>query len=124
MNQQEAGSYYDMILPDETSRYVYRILAVKLIFEHPEAYGFYVEEDDYYRPIPVKNVKVSGKVDSWGEFANERGLSYKLLKYFNPWLRQTDLKNRKNKTYILTIPESPYDLTYQEVLDIETQITR
>jgi hypothetical protein len=123
MQQQEAGSYYDLILPDETSRYIYRILAIKLIFEQPEEYGFYVEEDDYYRPIPVKSVEVSGKVDSWGAFANNRGLNYKLLKYFNPWLRQTYLKNRKKKTYILDIPVSPYDLTYEKVLSNENQNT-
>jgi hypothetical protein len=68
-------------------------------------------------------VEVSGKVDSWGAFANNRGLNYKLLKYFNPWLRQTYLKNRKKKTYILDIPVPPYDLTYEKVLSNENQNT-
>lgn len=119
MEEQKAGSYYDMLLPEETSRYVYRILAVKLIFENPEAYGFYLEETDYYRPIPTRTVEVSGKVPSWGDFAKSHGVSYMVLKYFNPWLRQTDLKNRRKKTYTITLPEPPYDLTYEKVMSAE-----
>lgn len=115
MEQQKAVSYFDMLFSEETSRYVYRILAIKLIFENPESYGFYLEEDDYYQPIPVHNVEVSGKVESWADFARSHGISYKLLKYFNPWLRQTYLKNRKKKTYIISIPDPPYDITHEEL---------
>jgi hypothetical protein len=117
LKDQKADTYYDMILSEETSRYVYRILAMKLIFEHPESYGFYIGESDYYQPIPTYTVEVNGKVDSWGDFAKKYGLSYKLLKYFNPWLRQTYLKNRKRKTYSITLPEAPYDLTCKEVIN-------
>ena len=112
MKKQKESSYYDLLLNDETARYIYRILAVKLIFEDPEAYGFYLEEKDCYQPIPAKTIEVKTKVDSWADFAAEQGISYKLLKTLNPWLRQKDLKNRKKKTYLIEIPLPPYNLTH------------
>jgi len=116
LDKQKASSYYDLLLSDETSRYVFRILAMKLIFESPESYGFYIDEDEVYLPIPTHAVVVDSKVESWADFAKERGLSYKLLKYFNPWLRQASLKNRKKKTYYIQIPDPPYDLTHEEII--------
>lgn len=112
MNRQKEISYYDLLLNDETARYIYRILAIKLIFEDPESYGFYLEEKDYYRPIPTKTIEVKSKIDSWADFAAEQGISYKLLKTLNPWLRQKDLKNRKKKTYSIEIPLAPYNMTH------------
>ena len=114
MDIQKADSYYDLLVSDETSRYVYRILAFKIIFENPEAFGFYLESGDYYMPIPYHTVEVSDRVDSWADFAKSHGISYKLLKYFNPWLRQPYLKNKKKKTYVIRIPDPPYDRTYEE----------
>lgn len=116
LERQKASSYYDLLLSDETGKYVYRILAVKLIFENPEAYGFYIDEEDLYRPIPIHFVEVKGKVKSWADFAKENQISYKLLKYFNPWLREKELRNRKNKTYKIAIPDPPYNQTHEEVL--------
>ena len=115
MKKQKATSFYDLLVSDETNRYLYRILAVKLIMESPETYGFYIGEEDYYKPIPYHLVKVTGKVDNWADFAKEHGISYKLLKYFNPWLRQTYLKNRHKKTYFIKIPDPPYNLTYEKI---------
>ncbi|MEJ2594091.1 MAG: lytic transglycosylase domain-containing protein [bacterium] len=115
LERQKANSYYDLLLGEETSRYIYRILAVKLIFENPEAYGFYLEPGDYYTPIPTHTVTVSGRVDDWADFAKEHGISYKLLKYFNPWLRDNDLRNRRKKTYEIMIPDPPYDVTHEEL---------
>lgn len=117
MESQQANSYYDLLLSDETSRYVYRILAVKMIFENPEQFGFFVDEQDYYKPIPVKYVVVNGKIDNWADFAKEQGISYKLLKYFNPWLRSQDLNNRRKKTYYISIPLPPYDMTHNELMN-------
>lgn len=116
LESQKASSYFDLLLSDETSRYVYRILAVKLIFESPESYGFYIDDNEVYLPIPTHRVTVDDEIKSWADFAKDHGLSYKLLKYFNPWLRQKSLKNRKNKTYFITIPDAPYDLTHEEII--------
>ena len=116
MDKQKASSYYDLLLSDETGRYVYRILAMKLIFESPESYGFYIDENDVYLPIPTHSVIVNDEVESWADFADNYGLSYKLLKYFNPWLRQSSLRNRKKNTYIIQIPDPPFDLTHEEIV--------
>lgn len=119
MDIQDAESYYDLLTSEETSRYVYRALAIKLILENPEDYGFYIQKDELYLPIPVHYVEVNDKVDSWADFAKENGISYKLLKYFNPWLRDKDLRNRKKKTYQIAIPNPPYNLTHEAWLKLQ-----
>jgi len=116
IDQQKTTSFYDLLLSDETSRYIYRILAMKLILEKPQEYGFYVKPNEVYLPIPTKKVMVNQRVDDWAVFANDQHISYKLLKQFNPWLRESYLKNRKNKTYYIDIPLAPYDMTHQELM--------
>jgi membrane-bound lytic murein transglycosylase D len=111
MKQQKAQSFYDLLVADETSRYIYRMMALKMIFEHPRQYGFYIEPSQEYPVIPTHTVKVTGAVKSWADFAHARGISYKLLKYFNPWLRKTSLKNPHHKTYQIKIPDAPFNLT-------------
>lgn len=117
LEKQKTNSYYDLYLNEETSRYLYRILAVKLIFENPESYGFYLDKNDYYQPIPTKIVNVNQKVKNWVDFAQVQGISYKLLKYFNPWIRRSYLTNKKKKTYQVRIPLKPYDLTPESLHD-------
>jgi len=116
LERQKARSYYDLLLSDETSRYVYRIVAMKLIFENPELYGFYIDNDDIYLPATTHNVVIDSKIDDFADFAKQNGISYKLLKYFNPWLRQNYLKNKKKKTYIIKIPNQPYNLTHEKLI--------
>ncbi len=116
LKRQKAGSYYDLLLSDETSRYIYRIAAIKLIFEDPELYGFYIDDKDHYPPIATYNIVVNNNIDDLADFAKQNGISYKLLKYFNPWLRQKNLKNKKKKTYFIKIPYPPYNLTYEKLI--------
>ena len=116
LDRQKAGSYYDLLLSDETSRYVYRIAAIKQIFNNPELYGFYIDDEDIYLPITTHDVIVNNKVDDFADFAKQNGISYKVLKYFNPWLRQNYLKNKKKKTYIIKIPDQPYNLTHEKLI--------
>ena len=122
MEKQKARSFYDLLVSEETSRYLYRILAMKLIFEQPEKYGFYIEETEYYLPIPYHVVEVDGKIENWADFAKENGISYKILKYFNPWLRKTYLKNRNNNTYFIKIPDPPYNLTHEQLILMQNGI--
>jgi len=116
IDRQKASSFYDLLLNEETTRYVYRILAIKMIMENPENFGFYLDKKDVYLPIPVRTVKVNESVDDWADWADKHQISYKLLKYFNPWLRQNYLKNRKKKTYIISIPLAPYNITHEELI--------
>lgn len=102
---QNSNSYYDLFLNEETSRYLYRILALKLVIGEPLKYGFKVSEEEKYPIIPVNELKVDGSIKNFTEFARSNNINYKLFKQFNPWLKQTYLKNPKNKTYIFKIPE-------------------
>lgn len=102
---QDSRNYYDLLLNEETSRYVFRILALKMIIGEPEKYGYKVSDEEKYPVIPVSEVKVTGSIKNFTDFARSNNINYKLLKQFNPWLRQTGLKNAKKKTYILKIPE-------------------
>ncbi len=106
--QQKAKSYYDLLFVEETSRYVFRILALKLVMENPEKYGFRIENKQMYPIIETSIVEVKGSVPDWASFAIEKGISYKTLKMFNPWLRETYLKNPIRKTYTLKIPEKGF----------------
>ncbi len=111
LKQQKTKSFYDLLVAGETSRYIYRMLALKMIFENPEKYGFYIEPSQEYPVIPTHVVEVKGAVKDWAVFAQKHGISYKLLKYFNPWLRRTSLRNSHHKTYKIQIPDAPFNLT-------------
>jgi len=106
MREQQVDSYYDLYLNDETSRYVFRIIAMKLIFQNPAVYGFYIEDKHLYEPIPYKTITITRNVDDLTAFAIENGTNYKTLKLLNPWLKQPCLKVKKGKTYEVKLPES------------------
>lgn len=102
---QDSKNYFDLLLNDETARYVYRILALKLILENPEKYGFKVTEEEKYPILNCKETTLTGSVTNFAVFAHSQGINYKILKYFNPWLRQSYLKNPSRKSYLIKIPE-------------------
>ena len=102
---QGTKNYYDLLLNEETARYLFRILSLKIVMTDPEKYGFKMEDKDKYPIIPLKEVKVTGPITNIANFARSQDVNYKILKYFNPWLRQTYLKNPFNRTYVLKIPE-------------------
>ncbi len=103
-NNQKTEEYYNLFLNQETSRYVFRILAMKQLFANPEQYGFYLEEKDLYNPMEYKVVEVDSALNSLADFAQSQGCNYKELKILNPWLRQPYLKNTSAKTYQIRIP--------------------
>ena len=103
IDYQGETSYFDLLLNPETSRYVYRAAVVKLIFEHPENYGFHFRRKDLYYPIKSHDVQVEEPIFNLVTFAKEHGTNYKILKYLNPWLRARKLTNKNGKTYILKI---------------------
>ena len=105
MNRQKSFSYYDLLLNNETSRYVFRILAIKEIFENPKKYGFQFRSEDLYKNIPTFLVMVDTTINSWADFSKDYGINYKILKLHNPWLRESYLKNKLKKKYFLEIPK-------------------
>lgn len=102
---QLAKNYYDLYLNDETSRYLFRIIAFKVIFENPGAFGFHLRESDYYQNPSFKSVRVSADIKNLASWAKQQGSSYKDLKLYNPWLRDKDLNVKKGKTYEIMLPE-------------------
>lgn len=106
--QKASNNYYDLLLNDETSRYIFRILAFKEILSNPKQYGFNFREQDLYRNIPTYKVKVDTAVTDFASFAKRFGINYKILKIHNPWLRETYLKNSTGKEYFIEIPEKGY----------------
>ena len=111
LREQKVNSYYDLLMADETERYVFRILAFKTILENPERYGIYVSKSLEYKPFRYKTVVVKKNVDSWADFAKEHDITYKLLKTFNPWLRSNSLKVKRGEVYEIKIPLRPFNLT-------------
>ncbi|MTG97977.1 MULTISPECIES: lytic transglycosylase domain-containing protein [Myroides] len=103
MDSQYVTDYYDLFLNQETSRYVFRILALKEIMSNSEKYGFNVPKNETYKPIKMKKVAVDYDITDLPLFAKEQGINYKLLKLYNPWLVNTSLKP-KGKTYYIEIP--------------------
>jgi hypothetical protein len=108
VNRQKENSYYDLILNQETSRYLFRIIAVKQIIENPTKYGFNLIENDYYSHIPVNEIEVDTTISNLADFANLYQINYKILKLHNPWLRQAYLPNKSRKKYTIKIPKKGY----------------
>ena len=108
LERQEVSNYYDLLLAEETGRYVFRILALKEIIKHPQKYGFNFGEDQLYNNIPTYTVKVDTSVENFAVFAQKYDINYKILKLHNPWLREANLANEKGKMYHIEIPEKGY----------------
>lgn len=94
----------DLWLVEETSRYMFRILAAKEIFNNPQRYGFLLKREHLYPPIPYKKVTVSTSINDLNDYAKSQGITYAQLRDANPWLRDTSLRNKTGKTYTLYIP--------------------
>lgn len=105
LKDQDAGSYYDLLLGEETGRYIFRIIALKEILKNPKVYGFNFKESDLYSHIPTYEVKVDTEVANFTDFAKQHGINYKILKIHNPWLREAHLNNKTRKQYIIEIPQ-------------------
>lgn len=108
MKIQQVDDYYDLLLGEETGRYVFRIMAIKEILAHPEKYGFHLEKEDLYSSVPTFNVPVAEPVANFADFAEKYEINYKILKRHNPWLREPHLNNSSGKKYILEIPNKGY----------------
>lgn len=104
--RQELENYYDLLLIEETSRYVFRILALKEIFNNYEDYGFSIDPSHFYSTSKSKPLMVDYTIDNLAEFAKTQGISYKTLKRFNPWLRDNFLVNNSGKEYVFQIPDT------------------
>ncbi len=104
---QNVDSFYDLYLTSETSRYIFRILAMKLIIENPEKYGFFLQPKDYYAPLKSRPITVSSSIDNIAKFAQDNNTNYKVLKMYNPWIK---FDSKSEYTYRFEVPAGK---TYQ-----------
>ena len=105
-DRQYTDNALDLYLVEETSRYVYRILAVKIMLSDPKKFGFRLKRKDLYPPIPYHTVKVTSTISDLPRFAKSQGTSYALLRNLNPWLRSQSLPNHSHKEYIIYLPDT------------------
>ncbi|MBA6151277.1 lytic transglycosylase domain-containing protein [Gelidibacter maritimus] len=106
LREQGVTDYYDLLLGEETGRYMFRIVALKEIMTNPKTYGFNFDVNDLYANIPTFNVVIDTEVPDFTAFAQEYGINYKILKIHNPWLREARLNNKSRKEYVIEIPEN------------------
>jgi hypothetical protein len=106
LNIQKVNNYYDLLLGEETGRYIFRIIALKEIINNPSTYGFNFKPEDLYKHIPTKKAEVDTAVSDFADFASKFNINYKILKLHNPWLREPHLNNKSRKKYAIDIPEA------------------
>ncbi len=104
IDAQKVNSYWDLHLNPETARYVYRIVALKIVMENPEKYGFQIPEDHLYSNLETMDFIVDTSINNLADFALQHGSNFKMLRYFNPWIRGNSLPNRSGKEYIIKLP--------------------
>ncbi len=104
LKTQEVTSYYDALLPDETERYVLRIIALKEVLSNPKKYGFIFDQNDLYKLPKTRTVEVDTVINNIALFAKKFDTNYKELKLHNPWLRENRLNNKSRKSYKIKIP--------------------
>jgi len=108
LNEQKVDSYYDLLLGQETGRYLFRIIAIKEIMNHPDKYGFNFRTKDLYTNIPTKSINVDYEIEDLAAFSKENNINYKILKIHNPWLREPKLNNKSGKLYTIDLPEEGF----------------
>ena len=108
VEMQKVNNYYDLLLTEETSRYVFRILALKEIMKSPEKFGFASTSEELYKSLPCRTIEMDSSIANLADFAKAQGINYKILKIHNPWLRDTKLINTSRKKYFIQIPLNGY----------------
>lgn len=113
LSNQQADDALDLWLVEETTRYFYRMLAIKLVFENPPQYGFIIKPHQLYKPMTFRDVKVTNSITDLATFAIQQGVTYAQLKDFNSWLRSKSLTISRGNSYTMQIP-TPESLYYKK----------
>lgn len=103
-NFQQTKYYYDLQLPDETNKYIFRILTFKYLMSHANEMGYMVTDSNGYKPYNTRSVTISSSIPDLAQWAIDNGTNYKMLKIFNPWLRDRSLIVKSGKVYIIKLP--------------------
>jgi hypothetical protein len=106
VKDQKTSNFYEMYFNPETSRYIFRMLAMKIIFSNPKRAGFAIKAGDLYQPYKYKVIEVDSSIGNIADFAAQYGLKYKHIKILNTWLREAKLTNKEHKKYQIKIMEA------------------
>lgn len=107
MKAQEVNDYYQLYLPNETQRYVFRIVAAKMVLSNPGRYGFHVKEDDLYPLAEFDKVTVTSSIQTPLQLvAKAASTYYKQIRDLNPELRSQYLPKGE---HTLAIPKGSAD---------------
>lgn len=101
---QQTRNYYDLQLPEETNKYIFRILTFKYLLENADELGYVVKEEEKYQPVPVRTMVVNRSIPNLAQFAISEGTTYKMLRVLNPWIKGRSLNVGSGKTYALKLP--------------------
>lgn len=101
---QQTTNYYDLHLPEETNKYIFRILSFKYLIEHAEELGFVVEDKEKYAPVETREFIVNSGISDLAEFAKGQGTNYKVMRALNPWIKGRSLSVKNGKAYIIRLP--------------------
>jgi len=104
---QRTNNYYDLQLPEETNKYIFRILTFKYLLENADKLGFNVDDEEKYRPVQTKIVTVTSSIPDLAQFAINNGTTYKMLRVLNPWLKGKSLTVTNGGSYIIKLPTQP-----------------
>lgn len=104
LEAQMVTTAYDLHLPKETARYIYRILATKVLFENLKSFGYRISSSQLYQPLDYNIIEISSSVDDWQKWAKGHGITYSQLREYNPWIVAKSLPNKTGKTYRVKIP--------------------
>lgn len=110
LDKQQVNSYFDLMLNEETSRYVFRLLAMKEIISRPKVYGYILRKKDLYPPLTTKKITIDSTIHDLTAFALKQGSNLKILKTLNPWLKTNKLNNTSKKKYIIEFPKGNINL--------------
>jgi len=103
-NFQRTNKYYDLQLPEETNKYIFRILTFKYLIENAKELGFHVDDEEVYQPIAARTITVTSSIPNLAQFAIDNGTTYKILKLMNPWLKGKSLTVKSGKNYLIHLP--------------------
>lgn len=105
LERQKTDNYYNLSISEETSRYISRIIALKEILKDPKKFGYYLTNDQLYKPLKTHNIEVSENISDIADFGIKNGINYKIIKLYNPWLRENLLDNKHHKSYTIKLPD-------------------
>ena len=112
IDKQKSNNYYELLLNEETARYLFRILSLKEIITNPKQYGFHIRKQDLYPPLPAYTIKVDTTITDLVDFACKNNTNYRLLKILNPWIKQNYLPIKNGKSYQIKLPKENCNAVY------------